>query len=515
VLAFRVLGRPPWSAADQAEFERLQRSLKSQWALIATHSKQEQSAVVVPSLSMDLQMGGAQLQAYEERFLSLLLLLRLPRMRVVYVTSQPILPDVIDYYLGLLAGVVPSHARRRLELVTALDGSPRPLSLKLLERPRLLARIRGLIPDRATCHLIAFNTTELETELAVRLGIPLYGADPRFAALGTKSGGRRLFEQAGVPHARGVKDVKSLEQVAAALAGLRREIAELRQAIVKLDDGVSGWGNAVVDLAGAPPPGDAAEPAALRERVTALRFEGEGQTLESYAAALASQGGVVEERLTGEEFRSPSVQMRITPAGAVEVLSTHDQLLGGPMGMSFLGSVFPADPAYAVAITREATKVGERLAKEGVLGRFAIDFVAVRSGGAWDVYAIEVNLRKGGTTAPYLTLEFLTEGRYDAESGRFLARDGKPKFYVASDHVESERYRALAPADVFDIAMRHELHFSAATQTGVVFHMLAALSERGTMGLTAVADSPRDARALFDRTVATLDDETKVILAPL
>jgi hypothetical protein len=56
--------------------------------------------------------------------------------------------------------------------------------------------------------------------------------------------------------------------------------------------------------------------------------------------------------------------------------------------------------------------------------------------------------------------------------------------------------------------MRHQLHFSAGTQTGVVFHMLAALTERGLVGLTAVGDSPAHARELFDRTVATLDEET-------
>ena len=125
---------------------------------------------------------------------------------------------------------------------------------------------------------------------------------------------------------------------------------------------------------------------------------------------LAERGGVVEERIAGEEFRSPSVQMRVTPLGKLEVLSTHDQLLGGPSGQSYLGCRFPADPAYAAAITREAVKVGERLAEEGVIGRFAIDFVAVRSGDGWEPYAIELNLRKGGTTHPFLTLQFLTDG---------------------------------------------------------------------------------------------------------
>ena len=47
---------------------------------------------------------------------------------------------------------------------------------------------------------------------------------------------------------------------------------------------------------------------------------------------LQERKGVVEERIMGEEFRSPSVQLRVTPLGKVELLSTHDQLLGGPTG---------------------------------------------------------------------------------------------------------------------------------------------------------------------------------------
>ena len=83
-------------------------------------------------------------------------------------------------------------------------------------------------------------------------------------------------------------------------------------------------------------------------------------------------------------MRSPSVQLRVTPTGDVELLSTHDQVLGGPSGQSYLGCRFPADFAYAVAISAEAKIIGARLAREGVIGRFAIDFVSVRdTAGAW------------------------------------------------------------------------------------------------------------------------------------
>ena len=64
----------------------------------------------------------------------------------------------------------------------------------------------------------------------------------------------------------------------------------------------------------------------------------------------------------------------------------------------------------------------------GALGRFAIDFVVVSDGsGQWSAYAIELNLRKGGTTHPFLTLQFLTDGGYDAASGRFLTQQGQQR----------------------------------------------------------------------------------------
>jgi len=37
---------------------------------------------------------------------------------------------------------------------------------------------------------------------------------------------------------------------------------------------------------------------------------------------------------------------------------------------------------------------------------------------------------------------------------------GQQKFFVASDHVESPRYRTLTPDDLFDIVVRHSLHSS-------------------------------------------------------
>jgi len=497
---------------SQEQFDRLQKKLVPLWKSIEAFNQDPQTIVVVPSMSVELAGAGAVVQAYEERYLFLLLLLRQPRARLIYVTSQAILPSIIDYYLALLPGVIPSHARQRLFLPSPLDGSVRPLSDKLLERPRLLERIRSLIMDPDRAHLVPFNTTRREKELALRLGIPMYGADPKFFPLGTKSGCRKIFQEEGVPHPLGYENVGSADEAIEAIMEMRAKKPSMRQVLVKLNEGVSGEGNAVVDLTNLPSVAGIADPgrerAAIADRLRAMQFELKGTTYDNYINKLKERKGIVEERIMGDEFRSPSVQLRVTPLGNVELLSTHDQLLGGPSGQSYLGCVFPADTGYASLITREAAKVGKRLAKEGVIGRFALDFVVVRSNGKWDPYAIEINLRKGGTTHPFLTLQFLTDGTYDPNTAIFTAPSGQQKFFVASDHVESPHYRTLTPDDLFDIVVRYNLHFDQTRQTGVVFHMMSALGELGRMGLTAVGNSHEDAKAIYTRALNVLDQET-------
>lgn len=498
-------------------FDDLQSRMPGVWdAMRLNHD--DESVVVVPSISLDREVSasGSMSQAFEERFLFLLVLLRQPRLRMVYVTSMPIAPEIVEYYLALLSGVIPSHARARLSLISVNDASGRSLSEKLLARPRLLRRIADLVPNPARSHMVPYNTTELERDVALSIGIPMYGADPRLAELGSKTGCRRLFAEVGVPHPLGAENLHSLDEIADALVEMRRERLSMASAIVKLNEGVSGSGNAVVTLTGLPSPGSPDERAEVMTRLQHMDLESESTPFEVYVAKFAEGGGIVEERITGQELQSPSVQLRVLPSGEVELLSTHDQLLGGPSGQRYLGCVFPAAPAYARLITKHAEQIGQRLAREGALGRFAVDFVVVRdAGGSWTPYAIELNLRKGGTTHPFLTLQFLTDGRYDPATALFTTPRGHEKHLVATDHLESPLLRGLVPADLFDIVARHGLHFDQSRQQGIVFHMISCLTEHGRVGMTAVGDTPAEADRRYREAERILLDEARLALEEL
>ena len=493
-------------AEEIARFEALKPRLAALWSTIFPGDEEHYTSVVVPSLTLDQselrKIAGAVF--YEERLLFLLIRLRNPRAHMVYVTSQPIHPLVLEYYFHLLAGVPASHARARLTLLCAHDASPRPLTEKILERPRLVERIREGIPDPSRAYLSVFNATPLERTLAVRLDLPLNGVDPELAHLGTKSGSRKVFRAAGVPFPAGREDLRGERDVVAALTDLRKEKPDLRRAVVKLDESFSGEGNALFTY----PEGRtrAAVSAALR----GLRFAVPDETRRTFFEKLSRMGGIVEEFLEAPHVASPSVQLRINPRGKVLPVATHDQILGGVSGQTFLGCRFPAREPYRAAIQEHALRIAEVLAKQGVVSRFSIDFLATSAdGNRWGVAALEINLRMGGTTHPFLALRFLTGGDLDPRTGLFHSPSGVAKYYRSTDNLQSERYRGLLPEDLMDILTENQLHYGHRTETGVLFHLMGALSEFGKVGLTAIGNSPEEADVLYARAVAILDAEAE------
>lgn len=107
-----------------------------------------------------------------------------------------------------------------------------------------------------------------------------------------------------------------------------------------------------------------------------------------------------------------------------------------------------------------------------------------------------MNLREGGTSHPYGTLWFLTEGNFDAEAGVFRLPGGETRCYVASDAVE---VRASSPRELLERAGAAELLWDAATATGSVFHMFGAIALLGRIAAVTVGTTREDARERHDR----------------
>ena len=505
-----VIPKPPFACdldleTEIAAFDALKPRLAELWGAIFPGDEEHYTSVVVPSLTLDQgelrKLPGASF--YEERLLFLLIRLRNPRARLVYVTSQPIHPLVLEYYFQFLAGIPASHARSRLTLLCAHDAAPVPLTQKILERPRLLQRIRAGIPDTSRAYLTVFNSTPLERKLSVLLGIPLNGVDPRLSALGSKSGSRKIFREAGVECPLGSEDLRTTQEVTEALSDLRRRRPGLRRAVVKLNESFSGEGNALFSYPGRGGQG------AIQDALRDIRLAVPAETFESYFRKFGEMGGIVEELVEEPQTTSPSAQLRINPRGQVIPIATHDQILGGPSGQTYVGCRFPAAEACRLQVQGSASRIGEVLAAKGVVSRLSVDFLAwPRGDGSSKIVALEINLRMGGTTHPFLALRFLTGGQLDTETGLFRSPGGVAKYYRATDTLSAEAYRGLLPEDLIDIVTVNRLHYDHAKETGVLFHLIGALSQFGKVGLTAIGNTPAQAEELYARTVSVLDRET-------
>lgn len=498
----------PGSMEEILLFRKLQHSFPRQFRKVFPDKLAAKSVIIIPSITLDQEIlakvnGHVH---YEERMLCLLMLLRMPRTHVVYVTSTPVDPVIVDYYLHLLPGITRHHALQRLTLLSCFDASPKSLTEKILDRPRLIERIKKSIPAGNVAHLACFNVTKYERTLAVKLEMPVYGCDPELFDLGNKSNSRKIFKQCGLAVPPGFEDLKNEDGIINALTELKLNNPSLRKAVVKMNDGFSGEGNAVFSYEGIDEGSDWKQWIADNLE-SKLKIVAAGLSYKDFMYKFQHMQGIVEAFVDGDIKTSPSVQCRINPLGDCKIISTHDQVVGGESGQVFIGANFPAREEYAIEIGESGLKVAQALQKSGVMGRFAVDFISVKEPEGWKHYAIEINLRKGGTTHPYILLQFLTDGDYDYENGLYLTANRQTRYYFCSDNLQNDNYIGITPPDLIDIAMLHHLHYDGTSQEGVMFHLIGALSQYGKLGVVCIGSTPERAKNFYEQTVKVLDGE--------
>lgn len=486
-----------------AEFAELQRRLVDAWRADLPGSTIPHLVVGLPSLSIDpvlLSHYADRLAALEQRYLYAILLLGNPGARLAYVSSVAVPDYLVDYYVALVPTAESGSVRDRLTLVSLDDPTPRPLSQKLLERPDLLDRLCDLAQGQPAM-IDPWTVTEFEQRLGLRLRMPVYGPDPALQRLGTKSGSRRLFAEESVAMPAGTEDVFTIDDVVDAVALLRRKRPGLSACVIKLNNSGAGDGNSRLDLTGLPEPQSPLARRAVRRRLDALPGW--------YVEKLGADGGIVEEWVDGDEVSSPSAQLSVTPEGDVVVVSTHEQILGGHSGQVYEGCRLPADPAYSRLIADAGLRIGRRLAREGVVGRFAVDFMTLKQpDDRWEARALEINLRKGGTTHPVGTIRLLTGGSYDAPAGVYRAGDGAERCYVSTDNLVDPAWLGLDPRKVIEWVADAGLAWNPKERRGVVLHMLECLAVDGRFGLTAIERTPDEAADLYATVPVVLRERT-------
>jgi hypothetical protein len=252
-------------------FEQLQAQLGRAWALNRPGMGVEHVLVVLPSFSVGeslLSHYASRIPALEHRYLvTHLMLHRIQACELVFLTCQAPSQEVVDYYTSLVPTDRRASVRARFRLLVVPDNTPRAIAAKLLDRPDLLQALRASFGDRPV-FIGPWNVTDREVEVALRLQVPIDGTVPSLWPLGYKSAGRRLFAEAGVPAPVGREEVRTVEEVVAAIAAIRAARPAAPGVVIKHDNSGAGDGNVVIDLrqvGGGPAAGEQ-----VRARVAAL-----------------------------------------------------------------------------------------------------------------------------------------------------------------------------------------------------------------------------------------------------
>ena len=184
-----------------------------------------------------------------------------------------------------------------------------------------------------------------------------------------------VFRDAGILFPDGFENLQDEEEMAQADDPKTRN-PEMRRAVVKLNDGFSGEGNALFYFDNIDATDSVERLKQIRAELPKLRFEAPMEHWDSYREKYRDMGGVVELFVEGKNKLSPSSQCRVNAVGEPVPISTHDQVLGGASGQVFLGCTFPAHPSYRLGTKlRYACRRGT--CKTWCNGRFATDFVSI------------------------------------------------------------------------------------------------------------------------------------------
>ena len=427
-----------------------------------------------------------------------------PNDSIICVTA-PAMEDIehqIDYFVRLdAAGRAEQHnhhtLRDRVTILSLDDGSPRWLSEKLLDpsRPEAAAACRYLesVVDHARragrrIELAYFEPSEPLERLAKRLDVVGDQAPAKCIQLGTKAAGRDIFQALHIPVASGTALVHGLDALGTALVPLVRQ--GRRHFVLKLNSTEygAGMGNAFFDLDDdtVADSGERDLASTIAERLPTAGVMDGKFGWSGFSSAVPVVGVLAEELITGDQFRSPSFQGRLTPDGP-EVVSTHEQVLA-PNRQSYTGSTFPAAESYRILITAYGRRVGKALHAKGIdRGDYGVDFIAVQRNGQWEVFACELNLRATGTRHGFDMVTGLLGATPDLDGE--LRVDGKCRVYLASDNVADEGYVGLRPRQLIEAVERSPLHYNPSRRQGVVLHMMSPLPKYGKFGAVCIADS--------------------------
>ena len=439
--------------------------------------------ILIPSITFDRYILESYPgpEYYDERFLYFLSYLRQPNTKLIAVISEGMQASYLDYVL--------EHSAKKLKIsIDALKerfvhvSVPARKDYSLLENvlnnELVIDEIKNNISDPKNSYIEYFTTQKEEMDLSKKLGVPYYGLEEQALFLHNKSGSRRIFQEAEIRIPRGFDNVFSLKDIQEKVNQLF-EMPNVNECIAKMDDGGTGIGIVRIKREMAESSYDEfCKSFVLPER----------RGLEDFEKHFEKAGGVVEEFLSAKYVTSPSVQFEIKPDGEIVNLATHDQIMEGT---EYVGASFPASSGYREELIRKGYIVAEKMRDYGARGIQAIDFLATRNDPdeEWELWGMELNPRKGGTTPPYGWVQFFTDAVYNEARGIFESPCGDVYYQVCRPDMANAKLKGVDVDILINKLRENNYDFNYETCDGLFVQLGSSIKPFGKYEIVAMGHS--------------------------
>ncbi|MAW07052.1 MAG: hypothetical protein CME61_02090 [Halobacteriovoraceae bacterium] len=459
--------------------------------LKAKKEKKPCQYIVIPSMSFDRELleGIEGVSHYELRSLWEILRVKDKNVYVTFVSSYKIPFSTLKHFKEIY-----NLSAEEFSRVSFVEISRKKNILSLTKNILIDESALKKIKKTFKCEnvlLEPFVFTHQEKALSRLLEIPSWYDHPQMNYFHTKSG-NRFIVGSSAPMPDGLGDLFSFDAVVKGVIKLKNDKPGLESCMVKLNFGVSGQGNMKLDL----PSGKAWEALLPKEKEDSIRncFESAklfNKTLKAsdFKQRIIEEGAVVEEFISNEIISSPSAQIFCKP-DSIDLISTHHQILD-KSGQKFLGGSYPCDDQFRKKIEKFSIKVGEKLKDLKVFGVVSIDFLISKNQktSELDYHLIELNIRKGGTTHPFMLSNFAIKSNEHFEAGPPSREFTDNYVYRSNDNFYPCRTRYSCQKDILEKATADGILFSRKKKEGVIFHLLSSYEETGKVGYTILASS--------------------------
>tara|TARA_B100000925_G_scaffold289712_1_gene273221 strand:+ start:1858 stop:3381 length:1524 start_codon:yes stop_codon:yes gene_type:complete len=443
--------------------------------------------IIAPSMSFDrkLLQGIEGIEHYELRSFWEILRVKRKNTYVTFVSSEDVSEVLFNHFVEVFNLSSEEISRVSFVKCPRVKGEL-SLSKNLLMNQSCILDIKESLQTNNVI-LEAFVRTEDERLLAKALGVPTWHNHPQMDYFHTKSGNRFIVgDDAQMPV--GFSDLYSRESVIKALIKLRNK-SVCDSFMVKLNYGVSGQGNmkVTIDKESWDSLSDLDKKLAAEKSFINGDLFNKSLSLESFEQRIIEEGVVVEEFVKGRIIDSPSAQVMVTPE-RVELISTHKQILDSH-GQKFIGGEYPCAHSYRSEVSEVAIQIGKKLKNLNVFGVTSIDYLISESNGEMKCFVIELNLRKGGTTHPFMLSNFALQNEGSFREGGLIDKNNVSYSYRSNDNFYPCKEFVSDTSDIINRAKRASILFSRKKSKGVIFHLLNGFSDSGKVGYTVIAPS--------------------------